>query len=65
MTVARLQSFGDVTKKGSMPTSDKEFISRVGIDGRFSYVDPRCVPVRVEGGREHICACVRTYLCKC
>ena len=45
MMVARLQSFGDMSKRSSMPTSDKEFISRVGVDGRFSYVDPRYVTV--------------------
>ena len=40
--VARLQQFGDgVGPQLSMQTNENEFVSRVGVDGRFTYVDPR------------------------
>ena len=45
VAVARLQHFGDSASSacaGSMlPSNDREFIARVGVDGRFSYIDPR------------------------
>ena len=45
VAVARLQHFGDDGPKVSMETSENEFVTRVAVDGRFSYVDPRYVCV--------------------
>uniref|UniRef100_A0A1X7TVM0 Uncharacterized protein n=1 Tax=Amphimedon queenslandica TaxID=400682 RepID=A0A1X7TVM0_AMPQE len=45
VAVARLQHFGDSTSSACassmLPSNDREFIARVGVDGRFSYIDPR------------------------
>ena len=42
--VARLQQFGDgVGPQLNMQANENEFVSRVGVDGRFTYVDPRYV----------------------
>ncbi len=41
VAVARLQHFGDSGLKPSMDTVENEFVARVGVDGRFTYVDPR------------------------
>ena len=41
-TVARLQQFGDgMGPQLNMQANENEFVSRVGVDGRFTYVDPR------------------------
>ncbi|XP_064399542.1 protein cycle-like [Halichondria panicea] len=45
VAVARLQHFGDDGPKVSMETSENEFVTRVAVDGRFSYVDPRVASV--------------------
>ena len=42
VAVARLQHFGDTPLKPSVDTVENEFVARVGVDGRFTYVDPRC-----------------------
>ena len=47
VAVARLQHFGDDGPKVSMETSENEFVTRVSVDGRFSYVDPRYACVYV------------------
>ena len=41
MAVARLQHFGETAPRHAMSSSDKEFVTRVGTDGRFTYVDQR------------------------
>ena len=41
MAVARLQHFGDNVQRPKMDASENEFVARVGVDGRFTYVDPR------------------------
>ena len=42
--VARLQQFGDgMGPQLNMQANENEFVSRVGVDGRFTYVDPRYV----------------------
>lgn len=41
VTVARLQNFGVPAPKTVMPATDNEFVSRVSVDGRITYVDPR------------------------
>ena len=40
--VARLQQFGEgVGPQLNMQSNENEFVSRVGVDGRFTYIDPR------------------------
>lgn len=41
MAVARLQHFGESVPRATMETNENEFVARVGVDGRFTYVDPR------------------------
>ena len=41
VAVARLQHFGDNVQKNSLDTVENEFVARVGVDGTFTYVDPR------------------------
>ncbi len=41
VAVARLQNFGETTPKNVMSSNDKEFVTRIGTDGRFTYVDQR------------------------
>lgn len=41
VAVARLQHFGDDGPKVAMESNENEFVTRVAVDGRFSYVDPR------------------------
>lgn len=41
VAVARLQHFGDNVQRPKMDASENEFVARVGVDGRFTYVDPR------------------------
>jgi len=41
VAVARLQHFGESVPRATMETSENEFVARVGVDGRFTYVDPR------------------------
>ena len=48
--VARLQQFGDgVGPQLNMQANENEFVSRVGVDGRFTYVDPRYVCLAYSG----------------
>ena len=58
MAVARLQHFGESVPRATMETNENEFVARVGVDGRFTYVDPRYhsfrdhkAGFRTEGGR--------------
>ena len=46
MAVARLQHFGDNVQSNKVDQVGNEFIVRVGVDGRFTYVDPRSVQER-------------------
>lgn len=41
VAVARLQHFGESVPRATMETNENEFVARVGVDGRFTYVDPR------------------------
>ena len=41
VVVARLQHFGDSTPRKAASSPENEFVSRIGTDGRFTYVDPR------------------------
>jgi aryl hydrocarbon receptor nuclear translocator len=41
VAVARLQHFGSNLPQATLSSDEKEFIARVGTDGRFTYVDPR------------------------
>lgn len=41
VAVARLQNFGEGSPRNVMATNDKEFVTRIGTDGRFTYVDQR------------------------
>ena len=41
MAVARLQHFGESVPRATMETNENEFVARIGVDGRFTYVDPR------------------------
>ena len=43
VAVARLQHFGDNVQKPKLDTSENMFVARIGVDGRFTYVDPRCI----------------------
>ena len=43
VAVARLQHFGEGGPKPSLESSENEFVTRVAMDGRFTYVDPRSV----------------------
>ena len=45
IAVARLQHFGDGSPRSTMEASENEFVARVGVDGRYTYVDPRVVGV--------------------
>ena len=45
IAVARLQHFGDGSPRSTMEASENEFLARVGVDGRHTYVDPRVVGV--------------------
>ena len=45
IAVARLQHFGDGSPHSTMEASENEFVARVGVDGRYTYVDPRVVGV--------------------
>ena len=41
VAVARLQHFGDNVQRPKLDASDNMFVARIGVDGRFTYVDPR------------------------
>lgn len=41
VAVARLQHFGDDVQRPKLEASENEFVARIGVDGRFTYVDPR------------------------
>ena len=41
VAVARLQHFGDNVQRPKLDTSENMFVARIGVDGRFTYVDPR------------------------
>ena len=58
VAMARLQPFGSGDPEGGPPQepSDTEFVARVSLDGRFSYLDHRCVCVCV-------CVCVSECIC--
>lgn len=43
VAVARLQHFGDTVQRPKLDTSENMFVGRIGVDGRFTYVDPRYV----------------------
>ena len=45
ITVTRLQHFRDGSPRSTMEASENEFVARVGVDGRYTYVDPRVVGV--------------------
>ena len=45
IAVIRLQHFGDSSPRSTMEASENEFVARVGVDGRYTYVDPRVVGV--------------------
>ena len=45
LAVIRLQHFGDNSPRSTMEASENEFVARVGVDGRYTYVDPRVVRV--------------------
>ena len=43
VAVARLQHFGDNVQKNKPDIKENEFVARIGVDGRFTYVDPRYI----------------------
>ena len=45
IAVARLQHFGDGSPCSTMEASENEFVARVGVDSRYTYVDLRVVGV--------------------
>ena len=41
VAVARLQHFGDNVQRPKLDTNENMFVARIGVDGKFTYVDPR------------------------
>lgn len=45
VAVARLQHFGDNVQRPKLDTNENMFVARIGVDGKFTYVDPRVAGV--------------------
>ena len=45
IAIARLQHFGGGGLQSALGASENEFVTRVGMDGRYTYVDPRVMGV--------------------